>query len=121
MLTSRLHNYDIKYFDFRYTYQDINEMETKLARVEIEIESLRKQNSFWLEQFKDIIKEINESEKIKNVLSELFTAGQIKSVLSGRKRIKWSADDISAAISLRAKAYRYLRNKLNYPLPLFQP
>uniref|UniRef100_A0A2S2P2E1 THAP9-like helix-turn-helix domain-containing protein n=1 Tax=Schizaphis graminum TaxID=13262 RepID=A0A2S2P2E1_SCHGA len=37
-----------------------------------------------------------------------------------KKKIRWSSEDISSAISLQSvspKAYRYLSKKLNFPLP----
>lgn len=58
--------------------------------------------------------------KVQNILLKVFSPGQVKTLLNPNKRIKWSSEDIACAISLRsvsAKAYRYLRNKLKYPLP----
>lgn len=56
-----------------------------------------------------------------NVLQKVFTSGQIKMLMSSKKsNIKWSPEDIISAISLRSvspKAYRYLREVMNVPLP----
>lgn len=55
-----------------------------------------------------------------NILGKVFTPGQIKVLMSTKNRIKWSSEDIMSAISLRPvspKAYRYLRNVKNIPLP----
>lgn len=57
-----------------------------------------------------------------HVLQKVFTAGQIKLLMSSNTntRIKWSAEDITSAIALRSispKAYRYLRNVKEMPLP----
>jgi hypothetical protein len=44
----------------------------------------------------------------------------VKAIVNPGKRIVWGEVDVSAAISLRyvsAKAYRYLRNHLKFPLP----
>jgi hypothetical protein len=47
-------------------------------------------------------------------LETIFTPGQIRLLLNPSKRnIRWNADDIASAISLRSvspKAYHYLRN-----------
>lgn len=57
---------------------------------------------------------------MEKLLAKVFTPGQIKMLKSGKKTgIKWTVDDIAAAISLRSvspKAYRYLR-KNGFPLP----
>lgn len=56
-----------------------------------------------------------------DALRKVFTPGQIKMLMSStRSHIKWSSEDITAAISLRSlspKAYRYLRNVKKFPLP----
>jgi hypothetical protein len=43
----------------------------------------------------------DESEKNVTGVKGLFTHGQIKSLIS-QKKVRWSGDDISAAISLRS-------------------
>ncbi|XP_071572048.1 uncharacterized protein [Temnothorax nylanderi] len=65
------------------------------------------------------IKEDSENE-MRELLRTYFTEGQIRCIIKKRKWIHWSIDDYAAAISLRSispKAYRYLRLKLNFPLP----
>lgn len=54
-------------------------------------------------------------------MAKVFSKGQIRKLLETNveKRIRWSPEDMTAAISLRSvspKAYRYLRTN-NYPLP----
>jgi hypothetical protein len=61
----------------------------------------------------------DENAKIAAAVKPLFTPEQIKKLLT-KKNIRWSAEDISAAISLRSvsqKGYRYLKNHRKYPLP----
>lgn len=61
----------------------------------------------------------DENAKIAAAVKPSFTPGQIKKLLT-KKNIRWSAEDISAAISLRSvspKGYRYLKNHRKYPLP----
>lgn len=59
--------------------------------------------------------------KFHEKLSSLFTSTQINLILRPKRKIyKWSETDIASAITLRSlspKAYRYLRVKLQYPLP----
>ncbi|XP_011689990.1 PREDICTED: uncharacterized protein LOC105451320 [Wasmannia auropunctata] len=69
-----------------------------------------------------IVHRQKEAEKIATeFLRKIFTSGQIKKVISlNNKRIKWSSEDIISAIGLRSlspKAYRYLREVKNIPLP----
>lgn len=55
-----------------------------------------------------------------NVLRKVFTPGQITMLMSSKSRITWSPENIMSAISLRSlspKAYKYLRNVRNIPLP----
>ena len=66
------------------------------------------------------LKARNEDQKIVETLKTIFTPGQIKKLVTQTKRIQWSAEDIASAISLRSispKAYKYLREKCQYPLP----
>lgn len=63
------------------------------------------------------------SSDINSILSTVFSPGQIQAIHLGpkwKKHIRWSAEDISSAISLQSvssKAYRYLSKKCNFPLP----
>lgn len=56
-----------------------------------------------------------------NILRRIFTPGQIQMIVHPeKKRVVWSSEDIASAISLRCvspKAYRYLRNVMELPLP----
>lgn len=77
---------------------------------------LRRQLKLQSRQFKNTLEQ-----KVKNILNGIFTPGQIKMLLNPTiQKMRWSADDIAAAISLRSvspKAYRYLQNVLKIPLP----
>lgn len=116
---------------------DTKQLLEKIKQLEEENVKLRSQNEHFkvekaqlhsqkmelLEQLKSI-PQISETDtvnvKVEKILSPLFSPGQIKVLLDRTKRPKWSKEDIAFAISLRSvspKAYRYLRNKLNYPLP----
>ncbi|KAF0699168.1 THAP-type domain-containing protein, partial [Aphis craccivora] len=57
----------------------------------------------------------------KEKLGKLFSPTQISMLWSNKRRVfVWTNDDIASAISLRSvssKAYRYLRDKKNFPLP----
>jgi len=63
----------------------------------------------------------NNSSHLKNILARFFTEGQIKAIIEDNKnQIRWTSNDISSAMSIHcvsAKAYRFLREKLKYPLP----
>lgn len=54
-------------------------------------------------------------------MQKIFTPVQIKMLMYPTKKyVKWSAEDITSAISLRSlspKTYRYLRNVKKIPLP----
>lgn len=65
-----------------------------------------------------------DSEIASDTLRIVFTLGQIRKLTSSKnKRIRWSAEDISSAIALRSlssRAYNYLREAKNFPLPCVQ-
>lgn len=73
-----------------------------------------KQNNLNLEAFRF-------ENKFKDTLSKFFSPQQIEMILHKKKKVaKWEPEDIASAITLRSmspKAYRYLRNKLEFPLP----
>lgn len=55
-------------------------------------------------------------------LERIFTPGQIRRLYKSNKksRVRWSAEDIAAAIALRSvspKCYHHLRNCVGIPLP----
>lgn len=110
------------------------EMETKLKMLEEENMKLKEDmqklkalnNKIEVEKYSlfSQLKTINQPSEVefqvRNILSQIFSPGQITVLMNRNKKIQWSSEDISCAISLRsvsAKAYRYLRTKLKYPLP----
>jgi hypothetical protein len=77
-------------------------------------EALKKQRSL-----QNKLRKTSEDKEIVEAVRKLFTPGQLKK-LSGKRQVRWTAEDVASAISLRSvspKAYRYLRGKCNYPLP----
>jgi hypothetical protein len=77
-------------------------------------EALKKQRSP-----QNKLRKTSEDKEIVEAVRKLFTPGQLKK-LSGKRQVRWTAEDVASAISLRSvspKAYRYLRGKCNYPLP----
>lgn len=65
--------------------------------------------------------EHNFPEKASKLLSNIFSETQIKMIMNPKGKVKqWSPEDIASSITLRSvspKAYCYLRDKLNFPLP----
>jgi hypothetical protein len=59
--------------------------------------------------------------KFKSALSNMFSPQQIEMILHIKKKVgKWEPEDIASDITLRSispKAYKYLRDKLEFPLP----
>lgn len=59
--------------------------------------------------------------KFNNILNKLLSPTQIKLLLHPKNKVySWEPEDISSAITLRSispKAYRYLRNEKQFPLP----
>jgi len=59
--------------------------------------------------------------KMYELLGKMFSPGQIRLILNpSLRKMKWSSKDIAHAISLRSvspKAYRYMKNILQIPLP----
>lgn len=78
----------------------------------------------------DALQQLNENmvknaeTKASDILRMVFTPGQVKKLMSpSNNRIMWSAEDISSAIALwsvSARAYNYLRDVKNIPLPCVQ-
>ncbi|XP_063389900.1 uncharacterized protein LOC134675553 isoform X2 [Cydia fagiglandana] len=72
-------------------------------------------------EYKLLKRKVDEYEILKNNLKQIFTSGQIRCLTKpDRQRVKWSAEDIAAAISLRSispKGYQHLRDTVGIPLP----
>nr|CAI5847958.1 unnamed protein product [Callosobruchus analis] len=91
-----------------------------------EIDDLRKKIRILEEENNELRRKVKEAEisteqRYEATLLKVFTKGQIKKLKCSAKdkRIRWSPEDITSAISLRSvspKAYRYLKVN-NYPLP----
>lgn len=103
-------------------HQRIEELEKQVTQVLLEKENLEKDNVTLREEV-EALKGCNlkdRDSKIHEILSRFFTPGQIHCILHPERHIRWSPEDVASAISLKSissKAYRYLRNKLKYPLP----
>lgn len=66
-----------------------------------------------------LLKKVLETQMLRDSLKTMFTESQIRKLETGRKRVKWSQEDISNAISLHnagPRAYDYLIKK-GFPLP----
>lgn len=85
---------------------ELNEIKNKLLNVE-------KENKYLKTDYFE--------NKVCDMFGHIFTKTQINHFLRPHVRIqKWEVEDITAAITLRSispSAYRYLRDKLKYPLP----
>lgn len=56
----------------------------------------------------------------KKYLSSVFSQNQLDLIMKKKKKVHWSKDEISKAFTLRyfsKRAYIYVKNELNYPLP----
>lgn len=98
------------------------ELKTTVAEVLVKNQELEQCKWSLNEELKSLKRSKNQdvSREVETVLSRYFSPGQIRCILRRQRKIHWAAEDIASAISLKsvsAKAYRYLRNKLNYPLP----
>ncbi|KAL5236455.1 hypothetical protein ACI65C_003865 [Semiaphis heraclei] len=94
-----------------------------------EIETLKEENNVYNARIQELEMTVsnqeqsieNNSEHLKNILARFFTEGQVKAIIEDNKnQIRWTSNDISSAMSIHcvsAKAYRFLRDKLKYPLP----
>ncbi|XP_024875003.1 uncharacterized protein LOC112456584 [Temnothorax curvispinosus] len=81
----------------------------QIRRLEAQVAALKKDDKELMEQ------------KMTELLGKMFSPGQIRMILNpSLRKIKWSSEDIARAISLRCvspKAYRYMKNVLQMPLP----
>jgi len=56
----------------------------------------------------------------KKYLSSVFSQNQLDLMMKKKKKVHWSRNEISKAFTLRyfsKRAYIYVKNELNYPLP----
>lgn len=104
-----------------------------IIRLKDELEMMKKQNKELTKQNSDLKKLVIEQNnwmsleacrfetKFKDTLSTMFSPQQINLILHRKKKVfKWEPKDIASAITLRSispKTYRYLRDKLEFPLP----
>jgi sugar-specific transcriptional regulator TrmB len=80
------------------------------------------QNSLIKEFKKSSVNLITRSieNEAKKYLSTVFSQNQIDLIMKKKKKVHWSRDEISKALTLRyfsKRAYIYVKNELNYPLP----
>lgn len=107
--------------------QKLKEYIMKLEKkVEITNIRLRREKTISLSKINDFKKKSEFifqkklKEEIKRIFKNVFTESQIKALIDGKRITKWKEEDIVNAITLRAishKAYIYLRNRLEMPLP----
>ena len=105
----------------------VSQLKDKLALVTKERDHLKIQNSKCHEVIKSLKDELENVKKdaMKHVytnLNGLFTQNQIDSIVHCKRVHRWKEEDISKAVTLRSlspKAYRFLREKWNFPLPSF--
>ncbi|KAF4530613.1 hypothetical protein B566_EDAN018701, partial [Ephemera danica] len=102
---------------------------TSERAIESKFEEVRKQNELLENEKRKLLELLKQAkihaddtkvkEELERKLKNIFTPGQMRALLSG-KRVRWNAEDITPALalhSLSAKAYKYLRNSMNVPLP----
>lgn len=94
-------------------------MKDKLHQLQLRLNSVEQENV----HLKSIIGDYEDKfpEKVVKLLSNIFSETQVKMIMYTKGKVKqWSPEDIASSVTLRSvspKAYCYLRNKLNYPLP----
>ena len=77
----------------------------------------------WRREERDLRTSLDDASRqvaeLRHVLEQVFSERQVTRLRTGRQE-RWSEEDIVKALSLRCisrKCYRYLREKLNFPLP----
>lgn len=94
-------------------------MNEKLLQLQLKLNNIERENI----RLKAIILDYQDNfpKKFAELLSNIFSKTQIEILLNPKGKVsQWSCEDIASSITLRSispKAYCYLRNKLNYPLP----
>ncbi|KAE9529984.1 hypothetical protein AGLY_011446 [Aphis glycines] len=88
----------------------------ELVRKNAELQKLVFEQNNWIN-----LEACRFENKFRSTLSNMFSPQQITMILHKKKKVgKWEPEDIASAITLRSispKAYRYLRDKLEFPLP----
>jgi len=105
--------------DFDNCKKDKEDLVIETTRLQNIVKGLSAQNEYY-KNFVDLENQRFET-RFNYLLNKIFSPTQISQILHPTKTVyKWLPEDISSAITLRSispKAYRYLRNKKNYPLP----
>jgi predicted nuclease with TOPRIM domain len=85
-----------------------NRLESEVCELREKLKRLELENLSVTDQLK--IANVNQKKEVETILGRVFTPGQIKKLMNPeKKRIKWSPEDISSAISFRSvtpKGYR---------------
>lgn len=95
----------------------INQYQSEEKRQLKKIKFFKKQVAYYRKRSKTVG---NTKKQVHDILSKILTKNQIAIILNKKKKVKWTADEIGTAFTLRyfsKKSYVYLRSKLNYPLP----
>jgi len=97
--------------------EKLNDCYKELNALKIENKTLKKE----LEKNKRrSIEPVEFVAKIKNIFKGTLSSNQIDLIMKEKKRVQWTIEEISSALTLRyfgKRAYRYIAIDLHYPLP----
>lgn len=94
-------------------------LQTNMNNLNILIKQIQKSSSKQIKEL-SVNKTKNIEIQVKNYLSSIFSQNQLDLLMKKKKIVHWSKDEISKAFTLRyfsKRAYIYVKNELNYPLP----
>uniref|UniRef100_A0A453Z0R0 THAP-type domain-containing protein n=1 Tax=Anopheles gambiae TaxID=7165 RepID=A0A453Z0R0_ANOGA len=97
-------------------------LRNNLERLNTENKLLQKKILFLKKVHDKKQKSTTKISAIKNLLKNTLSANQIDLILNRKKRVIWTKEEISAALTLKylsTRAYKYLLKDLKYPLPSF--
>ncbi|XP_060847209.1 uncharacterized protein LOC132926823 [Rhopalosiphum padi] len=97
----------------------LKQLQKNISNLNISIKKSQKSSSKQIKQL-SVNKTRNIEIQARKYLSSVFSQNQLDLMMKKKKKVHWSRDEISKAFTLRyfsKRAYIYVKNELNYPLP----
>jgi len=97
----------------------LKQLQKNIINLNILIKKSQKSSSKQIKQL-SVNKDRNIEIQARKYLSSVFSQNQLDLMMKKKKKVHWSRDEISKAFTLRyfsKRAYIYVKNELNYPLP----
>jgi len=105
--------------DLEQAKKQTEDLKKKLNDMTTNYKKSKNENKILVKSLNNYKKQKTE-EEVRSLVSNVLTKNQLDLILKKKKKVIWSTDEISKSFALRClsqRAYLYVRNSLNYPLP----